>query len=590
MSDKRRTTILDLKPDTSTECAPGDYVLFAANLMAKNRTHCVLVKDTDKNLLGLFTAKDLALRVVANGLNPKTTRVDEIMTDNPVLLHSNTPITKALKTMVDRGIRHLPLADDQGKIKSVLDITRCFQQAMLRLERITKNANQLNAILNDVADEYEDVHTREAHRIMKDIEKLGQLIEIPTISSIVSKAKLPVFIDSSSTVKEAAEMMQENETTALLVRDRTSPSRKIIGIFTSKDICFRVLAKNYDPSTSTVARFLTTSPEFAKDSMNISSALRLMFQGSFMNLPVAGSQTHDIIGIVNVLDLTYAALAQLSKSDELIEAESFGAISMEVKSRLGDDSITWDKFWNTLEKSTDDIHNLETSAAKSPTTSRSQTPKIGSRRASWNQLSMSGSRRSSFTTRRLSSHHDSISEVGSQSVISALQKVHSEESQNRTSFYIRAKSVNFKIKYNYNKIHKISMTVKEGASIYDDIKFLELLKQEIESKLGVGLENSDLLYLDEDGDLVTISDELDLIEAINLSKSQDLSSVEILIKSKTTGALASIYEFLNDYKIRIMDYFNGFNQSAPVVSGTFFVLSLGIILGFTYSKRNLFRA
>lgn len=575
MTDRKITTILQLKPDACTECSPEDDVLFGSNLMAKNRTHCVLVKDKNENLLGLFTAKDLALRVVANGLNPKITKVKEIMTDTPTCLHMNTPTTEALKIMVERGIRHLPLSDDQGKIKGILDITRCFQQAMLKLERITRNANQINSVLNDVAEDYDHISKESSSRIMKEIEKLSQIISIPTLSSIMKKSKQPVFIDSSANVQEAAKLMKENKTTALLVRDRTSTSRKIIGIFTSKDICFRVLSKEYDPLNCTVARFLTTSPEFAKENMNISTALRLMFQGNFLNLPIVDSK-NEIIGIVNVLDLTYAALTQLSKSDELLEAESFGEISLEVKSRLGDDSITWDKFWNKLEKSTDDIHNLESTVIKSPGGSRSQTPKIGSRRSSLNPLTMtSNSRSSSFNARRLSS---TISESGK------ISRNHSSESLSRTTFYIKTKTINFKIKYNNNNFHKINMTINEGVSIYDDIKLLELLKSEIELKLSINLEQNELFYIDEDGDLITISDEFDLIEAINMIKLQDLNTLEIIIKSKSKGF--SIIQFFNNCRIKLINFIN--NEST-IFTGTFFVLSMGIILGFTYSNKKLFK-
>lgn len=579
-------TIYQLKPDPQTECYPDVLVYDAAKLMVKERSHCVLVKGNDDSIVGLFTAKDLAYRVVGRELDPKKTTVREIMTTTPLCLHIDAPITTALETMVQKGVRHLPLLDDSGSIKGVLDITRCFHQAMLRLERISANAQKLNGILSNVAENYEDQHTVEAQRIVDDIAKLNDLLNVPTLKSFANKINPPVFIDSSDNVLHAAKLMVQKERTALLVRDRTSSSRKTIGIFTSKDIVTRVLAKGYDPATCTVARVLTTSPEFAKCSMTISTALRTMYQGHFLNLPVLDDDSKEIIGVLSVLQLTYAALSQLGKKD-VFDRESFDQTTLEeVTSRLSEDSsAVWDVFWKSLKKSSDDIQSLESSFGKSPVHSRSHTPRAQtpisrSRRPS--TLHAGLSRRSSFN-RRLSSELQALSDLSQVPI----KRNTSSESLNRTSYYIQRKTVNFKIKHKSNRVHKITMTVIDDASIYDDIKLFDLLKEEIANKVGIDMDMHSILYYDEDEDLVTIMNEEDLTEAIRIASETSSGTVEILVQENQKGDSLwdSIYQFFHFSRWKLSD---DSNENSSILKGALLVLSLGILLGFSFTKRKLF--
>ena len=73
-------------------------------------------------------------------------------------------------------------------------------------------------------------------------------------------------------MREAAQLMKENHTTALLVQDQGA----ITGILTSKDVVLRVIAPGLDPSTCSVVRVMTPHPDFAPMDMSIQQALRKM--------------------------------------------------------------------------------------------------------------------------------------------------------------------------------------------------------------------------------------------------------------------------------------------------------------------------
>ena len=94
----------------------------------------------------------------------------------------------------------------------------------------------------------------------------------PDLSTILETTPPPVLVNVRTTVREAAALMKENHTTAVLVMDR----ERIAGIFTSKDVVLRVIAPGYDPGNTSVIRVMTPHPDTAKEDLSIQAALRKM--------------------------------------------------------------------------------------------------------------------------------------------------------------------------------------------------------------------------------------------------------------------------------------------------------------------------
>ena len=91
--------------------APGTSVSEAAKRMAEHKVGAALVAD-ENGLAGIFTERDLLSRVVARGLDPRTTRVADAMTADPETIHPGTPFGHALAVMQERGFRHLPVIEE----------------------------------------------------------------------------------------------------------------------------------------------------------------------------------------------------------------------------------------------------------------------------------------------------------------------------------------------------------------------------------------------------------------------------------------------------------------------------------------------
>lgn len=103
-------------------CLPDDTVEQAARLMKKEDVGPIPVIENrqSKKLLGIVTDRDLAVKVVAEGRDNKKTKVEEIMTRNPVTCHPNDDLQVALDAMAQHQIRRVPVVDDQGRIIGII--------------------------------------------------------------------------------------------------------------------------------------------------------------------------------------------------------------------------------------------------------------------------------------------------------------------------------------------------------------------------------------------------------------------------------------------------------------------------------------
>jgi len=87
----------------------------ACRSMRERRVGAVLVVEADGRLVGVFTGRDAVCRVLAEGKDPATTRLSDVMTPRPTTVAPRSTAIEALRLMADRGVRHLPVVD-AGKV------------------------------------------------------------------------------------------------------------------------------------------------------------------------------------------------------------------------------------------------------------------------------------------------------------------------------------------------------------------------------------------------------------------------------------------------------------------------------------------
>jgi len=109
---------------------PEITVREAANLMTTHKIGAVMV-GSETDLIGIFTERDIAFKVVAGGRDPEKVKLSEVMTKDPDTLRPEDTAHDALQRMSQRGYRHLPVVDDSGRVVGMVSI-RDIYGAVLR--------------------------------------------------------------------------------------------------------------------------------------------------------------------------------------------------------------------------------------------------------------------------------------------------------------------------------------------------------------------------------------------------------------------------------------------------------------------------
>jgi CBS domain-containing protein len=103
-------------------CLSNDNVMRAARLMKDKDIGSIPVIENEltRKLVGIVTDRDLALEIVAEGHNPSTINVEDVMTRSIVTCHAEDDLDKALEAMSQHQLRRIPIVDSQNRIVGII--------------------------------------------------------------------------------------------------------------------------------------------------------------------------------------------------------------------------------------------------------------------------------------------------------------------------------------------------------------------------------------------------------------------------------------------------------------------------------------
>jgi len=105
--------VLEGKGCSVETVSPQTMVLTAVQRMNESKIGALVVTEHDRPI-GIFTERDVLVRVVAAGLDPRITPVGEVMTRNPVVVRPEVSVGEAMMVITQRRCRHLPVMDERG--------------------------------------------------------------------------------------------------------------------------------------------------------------------------------------------------------------------------------------------------------------------------------------------------------------------------------------------------------------------------------------------------------------------------------------------------------------------------------------------
>jgi len=120
----------------------------AIRKMLEFHVGAVAVVDSEKRVAGIFTERDVLRKFSLSGRDPAKTPVRELMTTPVELATRETGPGEALVTMVERHFRHLPVADNDGKLLGMLSIRNLLEW---RIEDLSRELDSLEQYVSNDA-------------------------------------------------------------------------------------------------------------------------------------------------------------------------------------------------------------------------------------------------------------------------------------------------------------------------------------------------------------------------------------------------------------------------------------------------------
>lgn len=101
---------------------PESTIMAVAQLMKEEDIGPVLIVDNEQSrtLVGIVTDRDIVLKVVAEGRDPKTTRVGDVMSKKLVTCRADDDVEVAMQAMAQFQLRRIPVVEDNMRLVGII--------------------------------------------------------------------------------------------------------------------------------------------------------------------------------------------------------------------------------------------------------------------------------------------------------------------------------------------------------------------------------------------------------------------------------------------------------------------------------------
>ena len=94
----------------------------AARRMSERGVGTVVVIDAEGTPIGMLTDRDITVKAVADGKDPRTTLVREVMHTDVVALNEERGVFETIRTMREQGIRRIPIVNSEGRLSGIISL------------------------------------------------------------------------------------------------------------------------------------------------------------------------------------------------------------------------------------------------------------------------------------------------------------------------------------------------------------------------------------------------------------------------------------------------------------------------------------
>ena len=132
--------ILDNKGSDVWSVGPHDSIYAALELMAEKNIGAVLVMDGER-LVGIFSERDYARKIILHGKASRDTPVSEAMTTRVFAVRPDQPVGGCMALMTEKRIRHLPVMRD-NRVVGVISIGDVVKALIMQQENTIQHLEE----------------------------------------------------------------------------------------------------------------------------------------------------------------------------------------------------------------------------------------------------------------------------------------------------------------------------------------------------------------------------------------------------------------------------------------------------------------
>ena len=131
---------VDICRKPAVTAAAATSIVEVASLMRANHVGSVVVvsDNGERKPMGIVTDRDIVVEVIALGLDAATMTAGDIMSRSPVVSEADADVLWALKVMRDRGVRRLPVVDNDGTLYGIIALDDLLEAAAGSLQDVVQ--------------------------------------------------------------------------------------------------------------------------------------------------------------------------------------------------------------------------------------------------------------------------------------------------------------------------------------------------------------------------------------------------------------------------------------------------------------------
>jgi len=112
-------TIRDVMTSNPCTIDADKDIVYAAKMLKDEDVGVAPIVEGDQ-LIGVLTDRDIAIKVVAEGKDPQTTKAREIASKDIVTIDPQQSLDEALRLMAQHQVRRLPVVEEDGKVVGIV--------------------------------------------------------------------------------------------------------------------------------------------------------------------------------------------------------------------------------------------------------------------------------------------------------------------------------------------------------------------------------------------------------------------------------------------------------------------------------------